>query len=146
MANPNSFTLNQAGIVQQVTDTLTGATIRARFYNGTSLGASSVIGDLTTGEMSGNGYPAGGYTITLNGSVVFDATDGRAEATMSTINVAPSGGDITVDQMVITIDNGTNYIYGVFDWASTETFSSNGTITPKLTSGPQGTTVDIVDN
>jgi hypothetical protein len=147
MANPNAAALNQAGRIQFHTDALTGATFKIRLFTGTALSATSVIGDLSSNELSGSGYPAGGITLTI-GTIVWDGTDGRVEVPFSQATLTPSGAALTWRQAAITIDNGTNYIYSVLTWPADET-AADGIdyyFDIKLTSGPQGTTVDLVDN
>ena len=146
MANPTSFVLNQAGAVQGMTDTLNGATVRLRLTTTTGLVATSVIGDIAN-ELSGNGYPAGGLTLS-SPTVAWDATDGRVEAAYAAVNLTPSGSNLTWRQASVTINNGTNYIFGTYTWAADET-ATDGVAYPftvKLTRGPEGTTVNISDS
>ena len=147
MANPNAFALNRAGQIQSLADELTGATIKVRLYTGTALGVTSVVANLTTNEVSGNGYPTGGYTTTLN-TVAYDATDDRVEAALNAASILPSGGNIVFRQAVVTVNNGTEYIKGIFTWAADETANDGITyqLLVKLNTGAQGATVNIVDN
>ncbi len=147
MANPTSFILNQAGASQFTGDALNSATIRLRLSTGTGLSATSVIGDVATNELSGNGYPAGGITLTYQ-SATWDATDNRTEATFAVANLTPSGGNLTWRQATVTINNGTDAIWGTFQWAADET-ASDGVAYPftvKLTLGAEGSTVNISDS
>ncbi len=147
MANPTSFILNQAGAVQLMDDALSSATIRLRLNTGTGLSATSVIGDVSTNELSGSGYPAGGVALTYSSSS-WDATDSRVESTFSVANLTPSGGNLTWRQATVTINNGTDYIWGTYQWAADET-ASDGVAYPftvKLTLGAEGATVNISDS
>lgn len=146
MANPTSFTFNQAGGVQRLTDTLAG-TVRLRLTTTTGLVATSVIGDVSANELSGSGYPAGGLTLT-SPTVAWDATDSRVEAAYAAVNLTPSGGNLTWRQATVTINNGTDYIWGTYTWAADET-ATDGVAYPftvKLTKGAEGATVDISDS
>ena len=147
MADPTTVFRNEAGLVQGLTDELTSATIRLRLYTGTALAAASTVANLAANELSGNGYPAGGIPLTLD-SVAWDATDGRAEATLTVASLSPTGGDLTWRQAAITVNGGTNYIWCVYQCAADET-ATNGSsyqFNVKLNEGPQNATVDIVDN
>jgi hypothetical protein len=147
MANPNSATRNKAGLVQELEDKLSGATVKVRLFNGQALDGDSVIGDLSTGEVSGNGYTASGYTLTM-GTAAWDATDNRAESAATQLDLTPSGGNWTFDQLVVTINNGTDAIHSVYGFPSTQTYNDGLTypINVKLTSGAQGATVDLTDS
>ncbi len=147
MANANSFALNRAGQIQSLTDELSGATIKVRLYTGTALTQTSAVGDLSTNEVSGNGYPAGGYTA-MAGTVAYDATDGRVEAPLNTITVSPSGGNIVFRQAAVTVDNGTEYIKGVYSWPADETASDGISyqLSLKINTGEQGVTVNVTDS
>ena len=146
MADPTLFIFNQAGAVQRLTDTLAG-TVKLRLVTGTALSGSSVIGDVATNELSGNGYPVGGLTLT-SPTVSWDAADGRAEAAYATVNLTPSGANLTWRQAAITVNNGTDYIWGVYQWANDET-ATDGVAYPftvKLAKGAEGATVNISDS
>lgn len=147
MANPNSATKTQNGLVQELNDKFSGATVKVRLFNGQGLSATSVIGDLSTGEVSGNGYTTGGYALTM-GTAAYDATDGRAELAATQLDVTPSGGNWVFDQLVVTLDNGTDEIYQVYGFASAQTYTDGLTypIIFKATSGAEGATVDLVDS
>ena len=81
-------------------------------------------------------------------SVTYDATDGRVEALLSTASIVPSGGNLVFQQAVVTINNGTEYIKGNWNWPAPETATDGVTyqLSLKINTGSQGTTVDIVDN
>lgn len=147
MTNPTSNVLNENGAAQFMTDALTGATIRLRLSTTTGLTATSAIGDVSTNELSGNGYPAGGVPLTFS-SAAWDSGDSRVEALFSTANLTPSGANLTWRQGTVTISNGTDHIWSTFTWAADET-ATDGIAYPftvKLTFGPQGSTVDITDS
>lgn len=145
----DTATINQAGLVQANTDKYAGATVRIRLLTGTNITETSVIGNIAANEISGNGYPAGGMSLTYD-TTVWDATDSRSETTFQRATLTPSGGNLSWDQFVVTVNNGIEYIDAIYGYnIGNEPTAFDGIpyfFDIKLNTGKQGTIVEIVDN